>query len=821
MFCPNCGTKLNGNEDFCPNCGTNLSNVKNLNAKQESLSQPKKTKNTKLLIIVIISLLIVALVVFILLFTRKKDNSKYGNISKKTEISYTYTDNNIPKFIDGAFSDKKIENSDDVLKALEDIKETMQFKDISKELKLTSSDENNNVTYYKFNQVYNDIPVYSQNIIVSVDSNKNITGLSGYYIPNIDLDIKPKKTETEIKDIVLKELGENSNISSIELNILADYDKQELVYIVSGYSDTKITEYILNANTGEILNEIDMFDYSNVYSYTGVGMNNQTYTISLEEYTDILDNQKHYKFYDSQRNISVADYRSIGKIASLLVSAVPGTTPITVDINDNKIEVKDEDKEFIQSAVTAMANYEKIYDYYKNVLGRDSYDNKGSKIIINLGVTAKTFTNDDLNNASWCSLTNQMYIGNWNGKSFSASLDVLGHEFTHGVVSFTADFAGAAKEKDKAFETGALNEGYADIIGNLIEGKNWTIAESNEILRSAVNPEEYKNPSSKGGTYYYPDGMLKERTLEQFLKDNDLEDVTDYDNGGVHQNSNVVSHAAYLMYKDGAFSSREEMAKVWYNSLFMLSSYSNFEDSALAVIKSAQNLGLSDASIYKIIKAFQETNMLEDNDYSLEGTVSSGSEKLNNAKIEVYSYEDNSLITTTNTDNNGKYSIKLPTGTYNIKVTLKDFNEFTTTTIIKGDTTLDIELANSNNTDNNNCQGKDCVNLTVYFLQGDDSNKLEKNYETYSVPKGAKADVNNLVNAFNKAFKNISLSTDGKSFYISVNGFEVEFAWYYKDTNKKFDFNSPLTEDTEIEMKLFNGSIDYDSLLDIDGLFNR
>lgn len=61
-----------------------------------------------------------------------------------------------------------------------------------------------------------------------------------------------------------------------------------------------------------------------------------------------------------------------------------------------------------------------------------------------------------------------------------------------------------------------------------------------------------------------------ERTLEQFLKDNNLTYVTDHDKGGVHTNSNVVSHAAYLMYESGAFSSREEMAKVWYNSLLML-----------------------------------------------------------------------------------------------------------------------------------------------------------------------------------------------------------------------------------------------------------
>lgn len=28
MFCPNCGNKLNDEEDFCANCGTNINEVK-------------------------------------------------------------------------------------------------------------------------------------------------------------------------------------------------------------------------------------------------------------------------------------------------------------------------------------------------------------------------------------------------------------------------------------------------------------------------------------------------------------------------------------------------------------------------------------------------------------------------------------------------------------------------------------------------------------------------------------------------------------------------------------------------------------------------
>ena len=31
MFCPKCGTCLNGDEDFCPNCGANMKDVREPN----------------------------------------------------------------------------------------------------------------------------------------------------------------------------------------------------------------------------------------------------------------------------------------------------------------------------------------------------------------------------------------------------------------------------------------------------------------------------------------------------------------------------------------------------------------------------------------------------------------------------------------------------------------------------------------------------------------------------------------------------------------------------------------------------------------------
>ena len=56
----------------------------------------------------------------------------------------------------------------------------------------------------------------------------------------------------------------------------------------------------------------------------------------------------------------------------------------------------------------------------------------------------------------------------------------------------------------------------------------------------------------------------------------------------------------------------------------------------------------------------------------------------------------------------------------------------------------------------------------------------------------------------------------GETFYITVGELKFDFAWYYKDTDTKFNFNQPITEDVEIEMRMFDGAVDDDTLENVD-----
>lgn len=107
------------------------------------------------------------------------------------------------------------------------------------------------------------------------------------------------------------------------------------------------------------------------------------------------------------------------------------------------------------TAVQAHWGTEQTWDYYMSTHGRNSYDGAGAVI--------KSYVHYAVNyvNAFWNGSV--MTYGDGNG-SYNplVSLDVCGHEITHGVTENTANLV-------YSYESGALNESFSDIFGEMVE----------------------------------------------------------------------------------------------------------------------------------------------------------------------------------------------------------------------------------------------------------------------------------------------------------------------------------------------------------------
>lgn len=182
---------------------------------------------------------------------------------------------------------------------------------------------------------------------------------------------------------------------------------------------------------------------------------------------------------------------------------------------------------------------EKVYDFYLNQLGRNSFDNLGGII--------KNYVHNDIawNNANWNGTA--MSYGDGDNEILLplVSIDVAGHEFTHAVVDYNG--SGGLNYQN---ESGALNESFADIFGTAIEfygsnNPNWTVGE-NVVLLSPYYMRSMSNPNSapiafgqQPDTYESVNGYW-----------HNISDPSDH--GGVHTNSGVQNYWFYLLSQGGA-----------------------------------------------------------------------------------------------------------------------------------------------------------------------------------------------------------------------------------------------------------------------------
>jgi Zn-dependent metalloprotease len=261
-----------------------------------------------------------------------------------------------------------------------------------------------------------------------------------------------------------------------------------------------------------------------------------------------------------------------------------------------------------------------VLDYYYLTHGQNSWDDAGDDA---KGHAHNGYPGYMPNNAFWYGGTEQLYFGDGDGVDFDfmCPLDVMGHEFTHGVNY------GFNIIQWYHVETGALNEALADIFGCFIAldyptevldpwchgdqchltGRGRNIPDPSRDTAGTVQYNATNNTTKWNSAMagYYPDHYSIRYTGP---------DDSSHDNGGVHINAPIVTHALYLMVVGGTHRLSgvtvtgigqdpiEQMLYYVMSTPGMLAYTSDFNDFRIAMITACMDLYPDDLDYLVTVK---------------------------------------------------------------------------------------------------------------------------------------------------------------------------------------------------------------------------
>ena len=239
--------------------------------------------------------------------------------------------------------------------------------------------------------------------------------------------------------------------------------------------------------------------------------------------------------------------------------------------------------------------------FFERVFGRRSIDGNGMRL------DATVHYGTRFENAMWNG--RQMVYGDGDGtifRRFTASLDVIAHELTHGVTQHSAALGYSG-------QTGALNEHISDAFGIMV--RHYTLGQSASdgewhIGRELFGPEAggcaVRSLADPGAAYDHP---ILGRDPQPSHMDGYIH--TTEDNGGVHINSGILNHAFYLAARAIGGKTWEVLGRIWYSALTgRLRPEADFADFTRATVDIAGELYGNAGSIQRIVaEAWREVGL--------------------------------------------------------------------------------------------------------------------------------------------------------------------------------------------------------------------
>jgi len=401
-------------------------------------------------------------------------------------------------------------------------------------------------SHVRLRQIYRGLPVFGKELIVHIDPQERVMAANGHLLSAIDVPTAPAIDPARAEQAALDDL----------LGAQLDPDERATVATDVRRDTTRLIVYVDEAGKATLTWQLTIL--------TTAPLGEWRYFVNARRpvVTARFDSAEGGK----QRRTYTADNSD----------AIPG-----------RLVLQEGERSRDDIAQAAHDGAGKVYDYYATVQRRDGVDGHGSPMISTVHYGS---SQAEAENAAWIGEAGQMVYGDGgrNFKPLAYGLDVIGHEFTHGVIESTANLTYQG-------QSGALNESYADIFGVLIAGTDWMIGQS--VIKSPPFPLPYlrslADPNANG-QYDRGNplrGVGQPATMQQYAN---LPLSRRSDNGGVHINSGIPSHAAYLI---AQALGNDKTGQIVFRALTQyLTPDATFLDAARATVRAAQELyGAGDA----------------------------------------------------------------------------------------------------------------------------------------------------------------------------------------------------------------------------------
>ncbi|MEO8071982.1 MAG: M4 family metallopeptidase [Acidobacteriota bacterium] len=435
------------------------------------------------------------------------------------------------------------------------------------------------MAHTKVRQTVDDVPVWEGEAIVHLKANGELSAITDNLKDAVYVNTQPNLSAESAVDMA-KHFYRGSKFLTEEptadMWVYRAEDRDHLVYRVQmrredGTKGTAMPVLFIDAQTGE-----KVFQYDNLQTATGSSLYSGTVNINTYQ------NGATYYMEDISRKVGTFDYRNT-------TSSVYRFTD-TDDTWNGTTQ---------RAAVDAHYGAEKVVDYYNAVHGRSGIDGNGGPAYYTSAngstglISSIVHYSTNYNNAYWNGQF--MTYGDGDGSTFTplTTLDICGHEMTHGVTERTAALTYQG-------ESGALNEGVSDIFGAMVE--RYTEGESANTWKIG---EDAYTPGTSGDALRYMDNPTRGNQPDNYAN----RYTGTADNGGVHTNSGIANYAFYLQAKGGTAGGTtvtgmgaDNAAKVWYRALTVyMTSGTNFAGARTATLNAATDLFGSSSSQYAAV----------------------------------------------------------------------------------------------------------------------------------------------------------------------------------------------------------------------------